>query len=90
MVLITCTQKHFHLTSSRHEHDIGLTGTRDLVFGHDAAGERDRAAFTARVVLAAVEVHVLRPVGVGRPATAPKLRRRKKSYKNGFTAAATI
>lgn len=45
-----------------------------LVFGDDATGEGDRAAFSAGVVLVAVEVHVLGPIGVRHTATAAKLR----------------
>lgn len=46
----------------------------DRVFGHDAAGEGDGAALPAGVVISAVEVHVLGPVGVGHSTTAAKLR----------------
>lgn len=46
----------------------------DLVFFHDAAGEGDGAAFSAGVVLVAVEVHVLGPVSVGHTTAAAKLR----------------
>lgn len=53
----------------------------DLFFGDDATGEGDRAAFTAGVLLVAVEVHVLGPVGVRHTATAAKLRTHTQTFK---------
>lgn len=50
--------------------------TPDLIFRQQAAGEGNRAALSAAVVCGAVEVHVLRPVGVGDTSTTAELRRR--------------
>lgn len=49
----------------------------DLVLGADAAGEGDGAALSAGVVVFAVKVHVLGPVGVCYTTTAGKLRTHK-------------
>lgn len=46
---------------------------RDLVFCHNAAGEGDRAALHTGVQFAAVEVHVVGPVGERNSTTAAKL-----------------
>lgn len=46
----------------------------NLVFGYDTAREGDGTALAAGVAVAAVEVHVLGPVGVRHAAAAAKLR----------------
>lgn len=45
----------------------------DLVFCHNAAGEGDGAALPTGVLRAAVEVHVVGPVGERNSTTAAKL-----------------
>lgn len=49
----------------------------NLVFGYDAAGERHGAALYAGVSIAAVEVHVVGPVGVRHATAAAELRSRR-------------
>lgn len=55
----------------------------NLVFGYDAAGERHGAALYAGVSIAAVEVHVVGPVGVRHATAAAELRSQRGVTQGG-------